>query len=65
MEEDFGYFQTCPKCKGQKKIMRPPNVPYGLNMQTEQVVYTCDICKGEGIIQRPYLFDYDEEENEN
>jgi DnaJ-class molecular chaperone len=49
---EFGYWQLCPKCNGDKIIFRTqilPNTSFTYGSQP------CDICNGNGIIVRPII----------
>jgi len=52
----FGEWQLCPKCLGQGTVSRPPGLPADIQeFSSTQINYTCDICTGSKIIQRPLI----------
>ena len=53
-QKEYGMWQCCPKCRGQKKLSYPPDLPAGVELfSSSQTEWPCDICEGRGVLVRP------------
>ena len=49
-------YQKCPKCDGQGSVSKPPNIAGDvLEWASSKTSYTCNVCKGNMIIQESLI----------